>query len=221
MTGNNAKPAAKKPEGAEAAKVDSASASDEAAKGSSESTDASTSSASKDQADAKPASDKSAEKDDVADGNSAADSDEAKASSSSDHAETAKPESDSPAPKAAKAPAAKLAAVEKEPAAPKPLGDKDPLIIQAERYLQGRGVRQDCGKGINLLHQAMSAGNPAADVKMGALYWSGTCVTQSNVTAYQWFSRAHSLEPQNRWIERSRNSVWARMSPDEKRRIGY
>jgi hypothetical protein len=46
-------------------------------------------------------------------------------------------------------------------------------------------------------------------------------VTQSNVTAYQWFSRAHVLEPQNRWIERSRNSLWAGMSTEEKHRVSY
>jgi hypothetical protein len=102
---------------------------------------------------------------------------------------------------------------------PKSLGDKDPLIIQAEKYIQGRGVRQNCSTGVNLLRQAVREGNPEADVKLGALYWSGTCVTQSNVTAYEWFSRAHSLDPQNRWIERSRNSLWASMSPQDRRKV--
>jgi len=104
---------------------------------------------------------------------------------------------------------------------PKPLGDKDPLIIEADKYLHGRGVRQNCSTGVNLLRQAISEGNPEADVKMGALYWSGTCVTQSNVTAYEWFSRAHLLEPRNRWIERSRSSLWASMTPQERQRVGY
>jgi TPR repeat protein len=108
-----------------------------------------------------------------------------------------------------------------EPAKPKSLGDKDPLIIQADKYIQGRGVRQNCSTGVNLLRQAVGAGNPEASVKFGALYWSGTCVTQSKVTAYQWFSRAHSLEPTNRWIERSRSSLWAGLSPQEKQRVGY
>lgn len=140
------------------------------------------------------------------------------ASKSSD--EDASPENDGPAKVAARS-VAKPAAVAEKPPQPKSLGDKDPLIIQAEKYIQGRGVRQNCSTGVNLLRQAMSAGNPEADVKMGALYWSGTCVTQSNVTAYEWFSRAHSLQPQNRWIERSRNSLWASMSPQEKRQVGY
>jgi Double zinc ribbon len=104
---------------------------------------------------------------------------------------------------------------------PKPLGDKDPLLIEADKYLHGRGVRQNCSTGVNLVRQAISEGNPEADVKMGALYWSGTCVTHSNVTAYEWFSRAHSLEPKNRWIERSRSSLWANMTPQERQRISY
>jgi hypothetical protein len=109
----------------------------------------------------------------------------------------------------------------KEEPQPKPLGDKDPLIIQADRYIHGRGVQQNCSTGVNLLRQSVSAGNPEASVKLGALYWSGTCVTQSNVTAYQWFARAHSLDPGNRWIERSRNSLWASMSPQDRQRVGY
>ena len=110
---------------------------------------------------------------------------------------------------------------EEEPAKPKSLGEKDPLIIQADKYIRGRGVRQNCSMGVNLLREAVSAGNPEASVKIGALYWSGTCVTQSKVTAYQWFSRAHSLAPTNRWIERSRNSLWASLSPQERQRVGY
>ena len=132
----------------------------------------------------------------------------------------AKPESDGPEAKTAKA-ARRTEVADEEPPQPKILGEKDPLIIQADKYIQGRGVRKNCSTGINLLRQAVSEGNPAASVKLGALYWSGTCVTQSKVTAYRWFSRAHSLEPTNRWVERSRNSLWASMSPQEQRKTSY
>ncbi len=146
------------------------------------------------------------------------------ASKNADEDETsAKPESDGPVAKTAKAAKAarKTNVAEKEPPQPKTLGEKDPLLIQADKYIQGRGVRKNCSTGINLLRQAVSEGNPAASVKLGALYWSGSCVTQSKVTAYQWFSRAHSMEPTNRWVERSRNSLWASMSPEEQRRVNY
>ena len=132
----------------------------------------------------------------------------------------AKPESDAPAAHVTKS-ADNRRAVEQAPPAAKSLGDKDPLLIQADKYINGRGMPKNCSRGVNLLREAVSAGNPAASVKLGALYWSGNCVTQSKVTAYQWFSRAHSLEPKNRWVERSRNSLWASMSPAEQRRVGY
>jgi hypothetical protein len=145
--------------------------------------------------------------------------DEAKSASATKDDDESKPESDGPAAKVAKSGHANPDAVEEEPVQPKSLGDKDPRLVLADKYIQGRGVRQNCSAGVNLLREGVSAGNPAASVKLGALYWSGTCVTQSKVTAYQWFSRAHSLEPQNRWVERSRSSLWASMTPQEKRRI--
>lgn len=142
------------------------------------------------------------------------------ASESDEDEKAAKPESDGPLAKNTKT-AHKAEVTDEKPPQPKTLGDKDPLMIQANKYIQGRGVRKNCSTGINLLRQSMSEGNPAASVKLGAMYWSGTCVTQSKVTAYQWFSRAHALEPKNRWVERSRNSLWASMSPAEQRRVGY
>jgi len=140
--------------------------------------------------------------------------------------EVAKPESDQPARSTAKPARPKAASREAEavPAAapkPKPLGDKDPLIVQAENYIQGRGTPKNCSAAVNLLRQSVGQGNPAADVKLGALYWSGTCVTQNKVAAYQWFTRAHTLEPTNRWIERSRTSMWASMNEREKQLATY
>lgn len=138
--------------------------------------------------------------------------------------EVEKPESDQPAKSSAKPARRKIAAAQGEPAEslkPKPLGDKDPLVVQAENYIQGRGTPKNCSAAVNLLRQSVSQGNPAADVKLGALYWSGTCVTQSKVTAYQWFTRAHTLEPTNRWVERSRNSMWASMNEREKQAASY
>jgi len=131
--------------------------------------------------------------------------------------ESAKPESDGPVAKATKTKRIPPAPVEEEAPQPKSLGEKDPLIVQANKQLRAK----NCSAAVNLLRQASSAGNPSADVKMGALYWSGTCVTQSNFIAYQWFARAHALEPNNRWIERSRSSLWASLSQAERRRVGY
>ncbi len=174
------------------------------------------------------------DKDETASSSKNTDDSDVSAAADSKASDNASSESDGPVSKATRA-TRKPAPVEEDasadesrrskaasraPAA-KPLGDKDPLIIQAENYIQGRGVRQNCSQGINLLREAVGQGNPAADVKLGALYWTGTCVTQSKVTAYQWFSRAHQKEPRNVWIERSRNSLWASMNSQEKQRVGY
>jgi hypothetical protein len=174
------------------------------------------------------------DKDETASASKNTDDSDMSAAADSKASNEASSESDEPVSKATKG-ARKPAPVEEDasadesrpsraasrPPAAKPLGDKDPLIVQAESYIQGRGVRQNCSQGVNLLRQAVGMGNPAADVKLGALYWTGTCVTQSKVTAYQWFSRAHEKEPRNVWIERSRNSLWASMSSQEKQRVGY
>lgn len=167
----------------------------------------------------KPAKAESADSEDNADKSATAAAPKGESKNTDEDESSAKPESDGPA-KTAKT-VRKTEVADEEPPQPKTLGEKDPLLIQADKYIQGRGVRKNCSTGINLLRQAVSEGNPAASVKLGALYWSGTCVTQSKVTAYRWFSRAHSMEPTNRWVERSRNSLWASMSPEEQRRVNY
>ena len=170
--------------------------------------------------DAKAAKSGNGDSEDTADESAKAAAPAASSKNADEDESTAKPESDGPVAKTAKT-ARKTEVADEEPPKPKMLGEKDPLIIQADKYIQGRGVRKNCSTGINLLRQAVTEGNPAASVKLGALYWSGTCVTQSKVTAYQWFSRAHSMEPTNRWVERSRNSLWASMSPEEQRKTSY
>lgn len=239
MTGN-AKPAAPKPNtpAADSSKADatqadgstdsagSATASTKTASDSANSSETSKEAADSETTNAKPAGNKASSETNVSNGspgNAVAAATSTKKTSARDDKEAAaaKPGSDGPDTKVTKSNHAKPAPVEEETEQPKSLGEKDPLIIQAEKYIQGRGVRKNCSTGINLLRQAVGEGNPEADVKMGALYWSGTCVTRSRIAAYEWFSRAHSLEPKNRWIERSRNSLWASMSPSEKQRAGY
>jgi hypothetical protein len=54
---------------------------------------------------------------------------------------------------------------------------------------------------------------------MGALYSSGFCVAQDRVRAYQWFSSARDMEPNNRWINKNLSQLWAQMTPSERSRI--
>lgn len=94
-----------------------------------------------------------------------------------------------------------------------------PALIKAQQYLHGRGVRQNCEQGLVYLKAATRENDPDAAVQMGALYSSGFCVAQNRVKAYQWFASAQEMKPDNRWITKNLNQLWAQMTPDERRQI--
>jgi hypothetical protein len=95
----------------------------------------------------------------------------------------------------------------------------DAQVEEAQRYLTGHGVRQDCGRAISLLRSSAREGNPRAQVKLGALYATGQCVTQDRAAAYEWLARAQETEPHNSYLQRTMNSLWANMTPEERTRI--
>ena len=92
-------------------------------------------------------------------------------------------------------------------------------LLKAQKYLQGRGVRQSCEQGLMYLRAATEENDPQAAVQMGALYSSGLCVQQDRVAAYRWFSSARDMEPNNRWISKNLNQLWAQMTPSERHSI--
>ena len=94
-----------------------------------------------------------------------------------------------------------------------------PALVKAQQYLHGRGVRQSCEQGMVYLKAATRENDPDAAVQMGALYSSGFCVAQNRVKAYQWFASAQEMKPDNRWITKNLNQLWAQMTPDERRQI--
>lgn len=94
-------------------------------------------------------------------------------------------------------------------------------VDQAERYLRGQGVRQDCSRAISLLRSAAREGNPRAQVKLGALYATGQCVTQDRAAAYQWLARAQETQPTNSYLQRTMNNLWANMTPEERDHITH
>ena len=103
----------------------------------------------------------------------------------------------------------------KEPPAEKP----DLATVElAQKYIQGRGVPQDCNRGFQLLRSATEKPNPRAHIQLGALYASGTCVEQDRAQAYHHFAAAQSLDPKNTWIERNLNALWREMTPAERER---
>jgi TPR repeat protein len=92
-------------------------------------------------------------------------------------------------------------------------------LVKAQRYLQGRGVPQNCEQGLLYLKAATRENDPNAAVQMAALYASGHCVQQNRVKAYQWFSSAHDLKPENQWIAKNMDQLWAQMTQQERRQF--
>lgn len=91
----------------------------------------------------------------------------------------------------------------------------------AQKYLQGKGVEQNCDLGLRLLRSAADEPNPHAKIQMGALYLTGHCVQQDQAEAYHWFSQAYSLDPRNSWVEKNLTEIWARMTPEERERAQH
>ncbi len=122
--------------------------------------------------------------------------------------------------RAAKAESSESSAVGEEVNAvpPAPAYDDSQVEI-AQKYLQGRGVAQDCNRGVSLLRSAALQPNPKAQIKLGALYATGHCVSQDRAEAYRWFAEAHQLQPGNQWIDKNLNSLWAAMTPEERGRV--
>jgi hypothetical protein len=88
----------------------------------------------------------------------------------------------------------------------------------AQKYLQGRGVAQDCARGVSLLRTAAGKSNAKAQIQLGALYATGHCVTQDKAAAYRWFAQAQDIEPSNSYVSRNLNSLWSTMTPEERQR---
>ena len=91
-------------------------------------------------------------------------------------------------------------------------------VRQAEIYLEGKGVPQNCDEGLGILRAAEQRGNSRALVKLGAIYATGNCVPKDNAIAYHYFTRAHAVDPKNEWVEENRAILWANMTADERNR---
>jgi hypothetical protein len=100
-------------------------------------------------------------------------------------------------------------------------GNRKPsfALIRAQKFLQGKGVPQNCEQGLVYLKAATSRNEAAAAVQMSALYSSGHCVRRDRVMAYRWLNSAHEQEPDNPWIQQNLDQLWGRMTPQERKQI--
>jgi hypothetical protein len=98
---------------------------------------------------------------------------------------------------------------------PTPVTPLDPTV-EAERYLYGRGVAQDCDRGLRLLKPAAAQANVKAMISLGTLYSSGTCTPRDLPTAYRWYALALHKQPDNQTLQDDLQNLWGKMTPPER-----
>ena len=119
-----------------------------------------------------------------------------------------------PKPVARKPATAKPAAA--KPALAKPSAAKPvESVAEAERYIYGRGVPQNCERGMRLLKPAAES-NAQAMISMGVMYTTGTCTPRDLPTAYRWFALALHKEPDNQALQDDLQKLWSQMTPPER-----
>jgi len=139
---------------------------------------------------------------------SAADSNAGAETAAVSSTESEKP---SAAPARARIRPAKPAAAVKPPA-----GRYFDSVAEAERYIYGRGVAQDCDHGLRLLKPAAQQADAKAMITLGALYSTGTCTPRDLPTAYRWFALALHKQPDNQTLQNDLQSLWSQMTPPER-----
>ncbi len=116
-------------------------------------------------------------------------------------------EAASPAPRAAKPKPSPKASSATKP---------EDTVAMGERYLYGRGVPQDCSRGLRYVKPAADQANPKAMITMGALYATGHCLSRDLPTAYRFFALALRKDPENGPLKQNAQMVWAQMTDAER-----
>jgi hypothetical protein len=89
-------------------------------------------------------------------------------------------------------------------------------VSEAQKYIYGRGVGQDCERGMRLLKPAAAQANPKAMIEMGALYSAGLCTPHDLPTAYRWFAMALRKDPDNQAVQADLQKLWSEMTQPER-----
>ena len=89
-------------------------------------------------------------------------------------------------------------------------------VIEAQKYIYGKGVRQDCDRGLRLLKPAADQANPKAMIEMGALYSAGLCTPRDLPTSYRWFALALRKDPNNQSLQADLQKLWGEMTQPER-----
>jgi hypothetical protein len=89
-------------------------------------------------------------------------------------------------------------------------------VTEAQRYLYGKGVTQNCDRGLRILKPAADAANTKAMIEMGALYSAGLCTPRDLPTAYRWFALALHKDPDNQSVQTDLQKLWGEMTQPER-----
>jgi hypothetical protein len=89
-------------------------------------------------------------------------------------------------------------------------------VTEAEKYVYGRGARQDCDRGLRMLRPAAEESNPRAMISLGALYSTGVCTPRDLPTAYRWFALALRKQPDNQPLQENLQRLWSQMTQPER-----
>lgn len=92
----------------------------------------------------------------------------------------------------------------------------DQLVANAEKYLYGRGVPQNCDRALSSLRSAAGRENTRARTLLGTMYATGHCVPKDLPNAYRWFAQASRTSPDNMWVQRNLEMVWREMTAQER-----
>jgi hypothetical protein len=101
--------------------------------------------------------------------------------------------------------------------APKAATKAPDQVTLAEQYLYGRGVPQNCERGLRLVKPAAEQSNPKAMITMGALYATGHCLSRDLPTAYRFFALALRNDPENGPLRQNAEMVWKQMTAEERK----
>jgi hypothetical protein len=115
-------------------------------------------------------------------------------------------------------PPTQAASVEKIPNEEPADGAAD--VEEGEKYLYGRGVRQDCRRAQGSLMTAADLSNAKAQGILGTMYATGHCVPRDLTTAYHWFLEAKKQDPKNVRYEQDLRLVWRQMTAEQQQQVG-
>lgn len=98
---------------------------------------------------------------------------------------------------------------------PKPAPPKDP-VKEAEAYLYGRGVPQNCDRALSMLKALADKSNARARSSLGSMYATGHCVSRDLPTAYRYFALVLRTDPENDVASQNLSNIWKQMTPPER-----